>query len=320
MAVDASQVEVKATLPPPNLYNRAVLEAFQGALSKNEVIQSCPDLVVFLAGSFSKGLGHYFSDSDNFALTDSNHVSEDLFRHSLDSIEPEFRALVSSDPKFAPLRRYTILGDIIQERYDAKDKKLAKSNSMLWTQTYGKRFGRRGAVLQRAYNNLNVKAPEQEGETARIGDTMLTDDERISNTITSICSAISNFDTSKQHEPTDFHNLILILASEIGINAYEVTPGKLYEYQKRIIQTISQLRETDGKRYQEFMKVMQDNYLNYTRSENFDFERTALHPKSPLLKRAIEKTEAGEPLLEFYRKFQQFPTVEQLGTHFKIQG
>jgi len=137
MSVDASHVEVKATLPSPNLYNKAVLEAFQRVLSKNEVVQKRPDLVVFLAGSFSKGLGHYFSDSDNLTLTDTDPVDKDIPEHIQDSIDPEFRKLVNNDPRFAELRRYTTLGDTIYERYEKKYDKLRKIDPALSAHFYG---------------------------------------------------------------------------------------------------------------------------------------------------------------------------------------
>lgn len=301
---NSQSAEAQSILPPPNVYNKAVLEAFQGAATKNERLVSHPDLVVILAGSFSKGLATYYSDSDFLFVTDQERLKGDV--NIMDGMYPEFNRLADHDPRYAELKKYGALGEIIYKRSEKK-----RSNDRL---TMWKESEKQGALLQRAYKRITPEIPERGSYAGYFWE-----QENVYATKKGLSNAILNFDSDQEYSPESCHDTIAILSAEVGVNAHEVTSGTLQQYKNSIVRDMKELQATDPTRYSKFLEVMRMNYLNYTRSEHFDFDRQ-IHPKSPLLKSTLMRTEEGQPVLAFYQRFSEFPGVEELEEFYAKQN
>ncbi len=314
MAEGTTSVEERPTLPPPNLYNRAALEAFRNGAEKSEKLKKHPDLVVIFAGSSSKGLLHYYSDSDWVFLTQSVALTKKEAADLLDSIkiDVEFNRVVTSDTQFSVLKEYTLLAKEIDKRFDDM---VDKGQIERLSSEFLKRHEGRPSLLQRAFASINVK-PKVPNTWRNFGGSAFWNDfdqDLVLDTTEGNVAAVNAFSEDKKYSTSSFHQVLSVLSADADINAHEVSDGSLSLYQRDIVMAVRKMADSDPARYQSSLSVLRSNYRTYTRQPGTN------HDKSERLTETQFRTDKGEPLLKFYKEFKEFPDIDQLEQFFQEQ-
>lgn len=214
-------------LPAPNLYNRAILEAFQRSAANKQELYHKPDLVIILGGSFGKGLGHYFSDSDWMYLTQEVQLNADERQAATVSVGKEFNHLVETDSRYFPLKRYTLLGDEIEKRTDERERKRKEQGNRL-SHAFWKEFRNKPVLLQKAFHSSLVHTQALRDKISYEGTFFYADEESEKN----IKAKITSFDPNKQYGVEAFDDVLTLLTSEKGVNAFEVKMGNFTSFKK----------------------------------------------------------------------------------------
>lgn len=291
------------TKSPSLIYNVAVCEAFQRSAAKAKLPNGHQDTereVVFLGGSFGKGIGtSRFSDLDVMDITTGEKRTSKWVGLFFENMESEFDTLVSSDPRFASVEKYSAISNVIRDRQQVRIKRIREELGDSSNQAVSNRIeeieARSRALAERAVGSVHPTDLQKPALPHRV------DFEIESTTLDSVVSRLENPATAENLEA------MLVLSSLPGINAYEVTPGNLQFQQGRIVATLSQLHDTNPETYTAIYQMLENSWSKYK-----------YRVKSLEYIQEIEKTRNGLifPFGDFF-KFDKFPSVDVLRSFFK---
>lgn len=304
------QLNPLETKSPSLLYNIAVCEAFQRSAERAQLPEGYQDTereVIMLGGSFGKGLGTYFSDLDIVDFTTNQPRDSKWTERFTNNMKEEFHRLTNSDPRFAAMKKYSNVSQIIKSRFEdwvrkIQQQKPRENNSK--DESVHKKIADRQAKLRAI----------AERATARVSPTQAKPAVFLLYPVdVEIESFRSNAVVRHLYEAAENDNLIisevmLLLSSVPGINAYEVTPGNLRFHQERIVRELRLMHDTNPEGYRVLSKVLQKSWRKYKYTV-----------KSLEYIREIRKTREDVlyPFGGFFQ-FDTFPSIDELERFFNI--